>query len=100
MDSYAVKLSPEASRDLEQIYDYITGHLLEPGTAERMIDRLEQAILSLNRMPERNPVRQIGVYAGQGYRQMFIQNYVIVYRVLRQKKEVHVITVRYAPSQF
>lgn len=100
MDNYAVKISPEASRNLEQIYRYIAEHFLEPGTAERMIDRLEQGIFSLKRMPERNPVRRVGIYAGRGYRQMLIKNYVIVYRVLPQKSEVHIITIRYAPSQF
>ena len=100
MDNYEVKLSPEAVRNLERIYDHIATHLLELGIAERMIERLEQGILSLKRMPERNPVRQTGIYAGQGYRQLFVKKYVIVYRVLREKKEVHIITVRYAPSQF
>lgn len=100
MDNYAVKISPEAGRNLEQIYRYIAEHFLEPGTAEQMIDRLEQGIFSLKRMPERNPVRRVGIYAGLGYRQLLIKNYVIVYRVLPQKREVHIITVRYAPSQF
>lgn len=100
MDNYKVKLSPEAARDLDQIYAYIAEHLLEPGTAEHMIGKLEKAILSLARMPERNPIRRLGVYANQGYRQLFVQKYVIVYRVLRRKKEVHIITMRYAPSRF
>lgn len=100
MDNYTVKVSPEASRNLEQIYRYIAEHFLESGTAKQMIDRLEQGIFSLKRMPERNPVRRVGIYADRGYRQMLIKNYVIVYRVLPQKREVHIITVRYAPSQF
>lgn len=28
------------------------------------------------------------------------ENYVIIYRVLKEKKEVHIITVRYTPSNF
>ena len=100
MDDYRVKLSPEAVRDLDHIYAYLAEHLLEPGTAEHMVGRLEKGILSLARMPERNPIRRLGVYANQGYRQLFVQKYVIVYRVLRQKKEVHIITIRYAPSCF
>ncbi len=100
MDSYTVKVSPRASRDLDEIYTYITEHLLEPGTAEHMADQLAQAILSLEQMPERNPVRRTGIYANRGYRQLFHKKYVILYRVLKQKREVHIITVRYAPSQF
>ena len=100
MDDYRVKLSPEAVRDLDHIYAYLAEHLLEPGTAEHMVGRLEKGILSLARMPERNPIRRLDIYANQGYRQLFVQKYVIMYRVLRQKKEVHIITIRYAPSCF
>lgn len=32
--------------------------------------------------------------------EQFVKNYIITYRVLKKKKEVHVITVRYAPSNF
>ena len=65
-----------------------------------MIESIEEAIFSLESFPERGSVRRIGAYANQGYRQLFVKNYVIVYRVLKDKKEVHVVTVRYAPSQF
>lgn len=100
MDNYVVKMSPQAGRNLEQIYAYIAEHLLEPGTAEHMADQLGEAILSLEQLPERNPIRRVGLYANRGYRQLFVKKYVIIYRVLKPKKEVHIITVRYAPSQF
>lgn len=44
MDKYSVKLMSRAVRDLDDIYDYIAGSLLEPETATKLIDRMEQQI--------------------------------------------------------
>ena len=100
MDNYVVKLYVRAYRDLDGIYDYIAHKLSEPATASNMLDTLETAIYSLETLPERGAPRRIGVYANGDYRQLFVKNYIIVYRVLKDKKEVHIVTVRYAPSQF
>ena len=100
MDKYAVKLYARAYRDLDGIYAYIADNLSEPGTALNMVDALEEAIFSLEQMPERGAIRRIGIYANAGYRQLFVKNYVIIYRVLKEKKEVHIVTIRYAPSNF
>lgn len=100
MDKYAVKFYARAYRDLDGIYEYIANNLLEPQIASNMIDALEEAIYSLETFPERGAIRRIGTYANSGYRQLFVKHYVIVYRVLKEKKEVHIVTVRYAPSQF
>ena len=100
MDKYVVKLYARAYRDLDGIYTYIAKNLSEPGTALNMVDALEEAIFSLELMPERDAIRRIGIYAEAGYRQIFVKNYVIIYRVLKENKEVHIVTVRYAPSNF
>jgi len=100
LDNYVVKLYARAYRDLDGIYTYIAENLLEPGTALNMVDELERAIFSLEQLPERGPIRRTGTYANGDYRQLFVKNYVIIYRVMRKKKEVHIVTVRYTPSNF
>ena len=100
MNKYIVKLYTRAYRDLDGIYTYIAGSLLESATASKMIDELENTIFSLETFPERGAIRRVGVYANQGYRQLFYKNYTIIYRVLKEKKEVHIVTVRYTPSNF
>lgn len=94
MDKYIVKLYTHAYQDLNDIYAYIAENLLEPGTALKMIQDLENAIFSLEQFPERGAIRRIGAYANGKYRQLFVKNYVVIYRVLREKKEVHIVTVR------
>lgn len=100
MDKYNVKLYARAYRDLDGIYTYISENLLEPGTAANTVDELETAIFSLDQLPERGAPRRIGVYANGDYRQLFVKNYCIIYRVLKVKKEVHIVTVRYTPGNF
>lgn len=53
MNKYVVKLYTRAYRDLDDIYTYIAETLLEPGTALDMVDELEEAIFSLEQLPER-----------------------------------------------
>lgn len=100
MDDYSVKLYARAYRDLDDIYTHIAKSLMEPSTAVRLIDELETAIFSLEQLPERGPIRRIGAYADSEYRHLFVKKYVIIYRVLKPQKEVHIITIRYAQAIF
>lgn len=100
MDNYKVQLYPQAYRDIDNIYSYIANNLSEPAMAEKLVNAIESAILSLNNMPERGAIRKNGIYANQDYRQLLIKNYLVIYRVLKAKKEVHIITIKYAKSNF
>lgn len=86
--------------DLDGIYEHIARTLLEPGAALRLVDRIEDAILSLEALPHRCPERKRGVYANRGYRQLFVENYTVVFRIDEVGKVVIVITVRYSKSEF
>lgn len=100
MDKYNVSLTNRALRDLDDIYVYISQTLLVPETALGLVDKIEKEILSLEDMPYRFPERKTGIYANRGYRQLFVGNYTVIYRVDEKHKQVIVITVRYTPSQF
>lgn len=100
MDKYEVKLYARAYRDIEDIYAYIASNLYDPNAAQNIIDEIEKAVFSLELMPERGAVRRSGIYANRDYRQLFVGNYIIVYRVKKEEKQVHIVTVRYAPSNF
>ncbi|UWG95908.1 type II toxin-antitoxin system RelE/ParE family toxin [Dehalobacter sp. DCM] len=100
-NKYSVKLLPRAYRDLDGIYTYVAETVIEPGIAAKLVDTLEEAIFSLESMPQRGALRKIGAYANKGYRQLFVGNFTIVYRVSEPKKRVVlVVTIRYSKSQF
>ncbi|NYB72857.1 type II toxin-antitoxin system RelE/ParE family toxin [Sedimentibacter hydroxybenzoicus DSM 7310] len=99
-NKYSVKLLPRAYRDLDGIYKYITETLMEYGIALKLVESLEKSIFSLESMPHRGALRKTGAYANKGYRQLFVGNFTIIYRVEEEKKMVLVVTVRYSKSQF
>ena len=98
MDKFEVLLTPRALRDLDAIYAYVAETLLEAGTAAALIDALENGIFSLEQMPYRCPERRVGAYANRGYRQLFIRNYTVIYRVSEENKQVIIVTVAYSRS--
>ncbi len=100
MTKYSVKLMQRASSDLDDIYNHIADDFKEIGTAEKMADALEDAILSLDEMPYRGSIRRTGAFANRGYRQLFVKNFTIVYRIDEVRKMVMIVTVRYTPSSF
>ena len=100
MANYSIKLLPRANRDLDEIYSYIVEEFKEPVTAESMADLFEEVILSLEVMPYRGVERKIGIYANRGYRQIFVKNFTIIYRINEEKKIVVIVTIRYTPSNF
>jgi addiction module RelE/StbE family toxin len=99
-NKYVVKLLPRAYRDLDGIYAYIAETLVEPGIAAKLVDSLEEAIFSLENMPKRGALRKTGAYAKKGYRQLFIGNFAVLYRIEDAKKQVLIVTIRYSKSQF
>ncbi|MCI8514508.1 MAG: type II toxin-antitoxin system RelE/ParE family toxin [Lachnospiraceae bacterium] len=64
------KLYTRAYRDLDDIYTYIAETLLEPGTALDMVDELEEAIFSLEQLPERGAIRRVGAYKDGNYHRL------------------------------
>lgn len=100
MDKYTVKLMPRAYRDLDEIYVHVAVYIGVKDTAESLLDELEKVILSLEQMPYRGAKRSTGIYANKGYRQVFLKNFVVIYRIVEETKEVLIVTVRYTPSNF
>lgn len=73
---------------------------LSPNTALKIYNDLFQTIISLEVYPTRGSLRKFGQYRNKRYRQLFYKNYTIVYAVKDNEKEVHIIAVKYSPSNF
>ncbi len=100
MVKYTIKMLQRASNDIDSIYNHIAEDFKEVNIAEKMVDALEDAILSLDEMPYRGAVRRVGAFANRGYRQIFVKNFTIVYRIDEMRKMVVIVTVRYTPSSY
>ena len=95
MDKYEVMLFPRAYRDLEEIYSYIALEKLEHSIAKGLTDRIWDAIESLDSFPISHQDRLVGRYAGKGYKQLIVDNYIAVYRIDEELKRVYVVTIQY-----
>lgn len=100
MVNYIVKLLPKAYQDIEQIYKYISESLEEKEIALKLIDNIQNTIFSLEKLPYRGTERKIGVFSNKGYRQLFYENFNIIYRIDEEKKYVVIVTIRYSRSNF
>lgn len=86
---------PKAFRDMDGIYSYIAIEKNSPEAAKNQTDRLIKAIYTLETFPESHQDRLAGRYAGRGYKQLLVDNYVVIYKVNRLKRTVYIVTVQY-----
>ncbi|MCI6409416.1 MAG: type II toxin-antitoxin system RelE/ParE family toxin, partial [Lachnospiraceae bacterium] len=66
--------------------------------AKGQTDRIWDAIRTLEQMPEAHQDRLVGRYAGKGYKQLIIDNYLVIYKMDNISKKVFVVTVQYQGS--
>ena len=95
LSEYKVLLHPKAYRDLDDIYAYISNDILEPAIAKRQVHRIWDALDSLSTFPYSHQDRLVGRYANKGYRQFIVDNYLVIYRIDEEKKEVRIMTIQY-----
>ena len=95
MDKYKIKVNPKAIRELDSIYEYIANEIMAPENAKGQVDRIKKSILSLDTFPQSHQERNEGRYAGKGYRQLLIDNYIVIFRIDEPHQTVYIITIQY-----
>lgn len=91
MDKYSVNLLSAAYRNLDDIYAYIATQLHAEQSAFNLVDKLEEVILSLEVMPQCSARRRVGAYSNKGYRQLFVKNFTIIYRIVVHHVECTIV---------
>ena len=66
-----------------------------PENAKGQVVRIKKAILNLDTFPQSHQERNEGRYARKGYRQLIIDNYIVIFRIDEINKIVYVVTVQY-----
>lgn len=95
MNKNKVKINPKAICELDNIYEYIANEKFAPENAKGQINRIKTAILNLSTFPQSHQERNEGRYAGKRYRQLLIDNFIVVFRIDESNKTVYVITIQY-----
>ena len=77
MDEYKVKITPQASAQMLEIFSYIKDTLKEPVIAEKLLDELQKSILSLNTMPKRIALTDEYPWRSYGVHKMSVKNFLV-----------------------
>jgi toxin ParE1/3/4 len=90
--SFHIFLTEDATRDLEDLYDYIEWRDV-PGKADYVLDQIETTISSLSENPERGAYpKELLAIGLREYREIFFKPYRIIYRVSAENVYVMVVT--------
>lgn len=93
--TFEVHLSSQAKQDLGDVYDYIACAMQNPLAADGLLGRLEKAILSLDKMPERYRIYEKEPWHSRRLRVMPVEHYIVYYIPDTQSGIVQVIRVMY-----
>lgn len=79
---FAVFLTNDAARDLDELYDYIAVHGV-PQEADHVLEQIEKAFSRLSGIPERGAYpKELLALGIREYREVFFKPYRIIYRVM------------------
>ena len=95
MDEYKVKITPQASAQMLEIFSYISDTLKEQVIAERLLQDLQKSILSLNTMPKRVALVEEEPWRSYGIHKMPVKNFLVYFWINEEMKEVHITAVIY-----
>jgi toxin ParE1/3/4 len=88
---FAVLLTHDAARDLDEIYDYIAFHD-SPQKADYVLEQIEKVFSSLSEFPERGVYpKELLALGIREYREIFFKPYRIIYRII--SKNVYVMLI-------
>lgn len=90
---YNLVIAEAAEADLDGIADYISYELKEPTTALKQLARIQEAMATLEELPERHSLVQDKYLAAKGIRKLPIDNYLIFYTVNKSTNTVNIVRV-------
>ena len=97
---YKTFLTRKAYNDLRGIYKYIREELQNNSAAISIIDDIEEKIRLLEDFPLTGTFVQDTGLLAKGYRKLIINNYIALYTVNDQNKEVHIIRIIYGKRDY
>lgn len=99
---YHLIMSPQAAADLQAIHEYIS--LDSPQNAARVVGRILDAIDKLEIVPHRTMVERQSRKIKHPVRSLPIKPYIVYFRVIDERQEVRILTVRHGarrrPTRF
>lgn len=79
MEKFVVEITDEALADMEALYQYIAVKLMAPENAMGQYNRIADAILTLNTIPDRFGLFDCEPERSMGIHKMIVDNYIVCY---------------------
>jgi len=96
--TYEVILTPQAQKNLRNIFYYIHYVLKANIAAENVLNSLEGAIDGLSLFPARHSAVETEPFKSKGLRKMAVKNYLVYFKIYEPLRVVRVVAVVYAKS--
>lgn len=95
MKEYEVKVTRQALEQMKAIVHYISCDLMAPEAADKLLDKLKEAIVKLSNFPNKHPVIDEEPWRAEGIRKTVVKNFHIYYWVDDVNNKVQVIAIIY-----
>jgi plasmid stabilization system protein ParE len=96
MRRYKILISGKAQEDMEAVYEYIAMKLLAPAAAVNQYNRIANAILTLEEMPERIKIMDSEPEHSQRLRRLIVDHYSVFFVI--RSDTVYIVRVLYGSS--
>ena len=97
---YNINLSLAANNDLEEIFSYIAGTSSSDQTANNLMLKIHEMILSLDEMPQRFSFSFDPTLAEKGYRRANVKKYIILYLIDEENKTVNIARIFHSSMNY
>ncbi len=99
MDMYKLIFAPEFVKDLDNTFEYIYHVLCADKAAKALMKEIDDSIMSLKNMPHMYPECSDPLKS-LGYRKIIVKNYILIYEVDDEKKNVNLLRIFYGRSDY
>ena len=96
MDAYEVIMTPDATKDLYELRNYISDDLLAPDIALSYVRAIRGEISTLAEMPSRTPLVGEEPWHSRGVRKIIVKNFYVYYRIDDERKMVYILNIIYS----
>ena len=97
---YDLEYLPAARREIKNIIEYISFKLSNPIAARRLLESIEHEAENLRYAPYSMPPYRPIIETKYEYRKVLIANYIMFYRVNEIKKQITIVHIKYAKSDY
>ena len=97
---YKVVISPSANADLFNALKYIAFELENPQAATKLADGIEKCYTDLEEFPAAHEFCRDPVLARIGYRRYAVGNYLVIFRIVEDMKEVRVLHILHSLQNY